>query len=228
MLVYVLFGAWLTMKKKFLEEKAKNEKTKTVTYENIIPQKIRKYRENLYKTKSIEECEKIPTPKINSDQNFIFISYSHKDYKQVYSDIANLYYSGVSFWYDKGLHAGEVWKETALNRISDPCCCGVIFYISENSFSSKPIWNEIKSVLDNKPYFAVNLTNKLPSDILMDSIGKIKEEKPEDPMEWIGDLTKAFKDSIIYLSITNKNHDHELIEQIKNQFNVIPETYKNK
>ena len=99
----------------------------SVIKENSTKKQVLAYREELFKTNSIEECVKLPTSEINGEQNYIFISYSHKDYKEVYSDIANLHFSGVRYWYDKGLTAGKTWTDEAEQRILDPRCSGVVF-----------------------------------------------------------------------------------------------------
>ena len=75
---------------------------------------------------------------------------------------ANLHFSGVRYWYDKGLTAGKTWTEEAEQRILDPRCSGVVFYLSENLFLSPSILQEIKMVKDVKPFFTINLRTKQP------------------------------------------------------------------
>ena len=84
----------------------------------------------------------IPTYNGNLLDNYVFISYSHKDFKQVYSDLAFFSYNNkkrVRFWYDEGLPAGDDWFSVAKERLSDPHCVGVIFYLSENFLRSPAV-----------------------------------------------------------------------------------------
>lgn len=53
------------------------------------------------------------SPVSDNPDNYYFISYSHKDYKTVYSDIYALQSEGLNLWYDRAMPAGENWKETA-------------------------------------------------------------------------------------------------------------------
>ena len=49
------------------------------------------YKKLLAKSETISDMEAVPLPLVRDDQNYIFISYSHQDYKQVYSDLADMY-----------------------------------------------------------------------------------------------------------------------------------------
>ena len=81
----------------------------------------------------------IPAYDSKDDANYAFVSYSHKDFKQVYSDLAFFSYNSrkkVRFWYDEGLPAGDDWFAVAKERLSDAHCIGVIFFyrISDSVF----------------------------------------------------------------------------------------------
>jgi hypothetical protein len=137
---------------------------------------VESYKKRLLASHSCETCEKVPSPKLGEDTRYIFISYSHKDYKQVYCDLAELYQSDIPFWYDAGLPAGKNWDDVVREKMTDPRCAGVIFYLSEHLFLSHSIQTEIliacgKDTEASMPqtkhkYFCVNLTNKAPSQIL--------------------------------------------------------------
>ncbi|MBR5314223.1 MAG: toll/interleukin-1 receptor domain-containing protein, partial [Clostridia bacterium] len=96
----------------------------------------KEYQESLLHSKDITDCERVPVPKCAKHQNYIFISYSHKDYKRVYHDLAAMYEAGVRFWYDEELMAGYDWDAEVYKKINDPHCSGVIFYLSESFFTS--------------------------------------------------------------------------------------------
>lgn len=196
------------------------------------------YKEQLAASASINACSKVPLPNLAGDQNYVFISYSHRDYKQVYCDLADLYEAGVPFWYDRGLPAGKNWDDVVREIMSDPRCGGVIFYLSENLFLSQSIQTEIKIVLgsnDRKDpltrklkYFAVNLTNLKPSAI-MDKVYPVKEFTDTDDRmvakgDWNKTLCEAFPDRPSYLHFEDCNHRLNLIEQINTCFNIVGTT----
>jgi len=184
----------------------------------------------LMASSSIENCTPVPLPDVGPNENFLFISYSHADYKQVYSDLALLYSAGVRFWYDRGLPAGSNWDDAVKGILNHPCCCGVIFFLSENLFMSASANKEIRFVCSGsasggraKNYFCVNLTDKQPSGILrnimlMDS--SILESCGLD-MDRIAVLASAFSDRQTYLPYSAGDHTERLIEQISRQFDVI-------
>ena len=95
---------------------------------------LESYLLRLEEAQSIKECPKVPVPEIANNQNYLFVSYSHKDYKEVYADLAHLYTRGVRFWYDKGLTVGRDWEIEVREHIHDPNCCGIVFYISTNMY----------------------------------------------------------------------------------------------
>lgn len=63
---------------------------------------------------------------------FVLISYAHASAEAVYPDLDALYAAGLNLWYDKELKSGEVWHETVRDRLSDPRCCGIIFFFDVN------------------------------------------------------------------------------------------------
>ena len=66
------------------------------------------------------ELETIPIvclPDVHTT-DYYFVSYSHKDYKEVYNDIFDLEQAGLAIWYDRGIPAGNDWKEVATKYIA--------------------------------------------------------------------------------------------------------------
>jgi len=103
----------------------------------------------------------IPAYNCKDEKNYVFVSYSHRDYKAVYRDLAFFSYNTkkrVRFWYDEGLKPGEKWFEEAEKMLSNPNCVGVLFYLSENFLKSNSILREIEMVKKyKKPYFTTTL-----------------------------------------------------------------------
>ena len=93
--------------------------------------------------------------------NYVFISYSHKDYKDVFHDLAFFLYNSetrLRFWYDEGLPAGTDWASAAKEKLLDPRCVGVIFYLSEPFLRSSSVMQEIELLkASGKPYVTVAL-----------------------------------------------------------------------
>lgn len=74
---------------------------------------------------------------------YFFISYSHCD-KAVFEDLRKLYDTGLNFWYDKKLHAGDFWDETVKEKLQDERCAGALIFVSENSVKSQAVEQELK------------------------------------------------------------------------------------
>ncbi len=96
------------------------------------------------------------------DDNYVFISYSHENRDLVYKDLNILQSKGLRFWYDEGLVAGNYWDEVVKNKISDPRCRRVIFYVSEEFFLSESLETEVDFVVNvaKKDFFCVNIGAK--------------------------------------------------------------------
>lgn len=192
------------------------------------------YIKKVMESENIDDCPKVPIPEIEEKQNYIFISYSHKDYKQVFSDLALMYEKGVRFWYDYDLEAGKSWNKEAYKKIRDPRCSGVIFYLSENLFLSQPVIEEIRITLglddDNQQtddpvnYFSVNLTENKPSDIIFKARMSMTDEEWNArgyDGDWNLTLLTAFRDKATYVRFNAPDHNVQLITQIKKNFNVM-------
>ncbi len=188
------------------------------------------YKKLLKNSESIQSCPKVPLPLFDDNQNYIFISYSHKDYKKVYADLADMYEAGVRFWYDKGLPAGKDWKDEVEKKLLNANCAGVLFFMSKNLFLSRSANREIEIVCnrtkDSKNssenalnYFSVNLTQKMPIQTLSEAMQDGSGETLD--MNMISVLCQIFPDSSTYLYYDSLEHKSELISQIRNQFGVI-------
>ncbi len=194
------------------------------------------YKKQVSESTSCDKCDKIPAVELKKDSEYIFISYSHKDYKKVYCDLADLYESDIPFWYDEGLPAGKNWDDVVRERMTDSRCAGIIFYLSENLFLSRSIQTEIciacgKEGNPDTPsikrdYFSVNLTDKSPSDILKSVYSDKEFPDTEDAMaaqrEWVDVLSTAFPDKATYLSFDAPKHKEKLVIQIGVNFGINP------
>lgn len=196
--------------------------------ERMAKFKASAYKEKLKKSTKIGDCEKVPVPRGRKDGKYIFISYSHKDYKKVYADLAELYEKGIPFWYDRGLPAGKNWDDVVREKMNDPRCSGVIFYLSESLFLSQSIQTEIRIArgedgdmdMPRLPltYFSVNLTDMCPSELLDKVYADKRFTDVADRMSakrsWQSTLADAFPDKATYLPYDDKTHLQDMLEQV--------------
>ena len=68
------------------------------------------------------------------DKPYIFISYAHKDKKEVLRYIDALEKHGFLVWFDRGVEAGSEWPEYIAQRLAGSMC--VLSFISENFVDS--------------------------------------------------------------------------------------------
>lgn len=195
---------------------------------------LQDYLKDLEASKSCMTCKKVPLPELEKDTRYIFISYSRKDYKKVYADLAEMYVRGVPFFYDRKLTAGRNWENEIRKRMKDPRCAGVIFYISENFFLSEPIRKEISFAFKNADEdlqekqlasFSVNLTEQFPSQIQKNAFDSMSRDMANEPFArptWRKKLTRYFSDDITYVAFEEDEHLDRIIENIQVNFNIFP------
>ena len=63
--------------------------------------------------------------------NFLFISYSHKNEQEVKEFLLRLDKRWINYWYDADLRIGERWNERVKSHLSDSRCLGSIVFVSE-------------------------------------------------------------------------------------------------
>ena len=53
---------------------------------------------------------------------YLFVSYSHKDKKEVYSTLEMLYQEGINYWYDTELDPGDKWNQKVEKILKNDNC----------------------------------------------------------------------------------------------------------
>ncbi len=188
-------------------------------------------------SENVEELKKSgmmpPIPTCADEQNFVFISYAHKDYKTVYCDLLEFHKAGLRYWYDQGLPAGEDWQKIVEKQIKSGACAGVIFYMSDNLFVSRSVAKEIEYTTQGGPdgskgkkYFSINVCGKSPSEIIHFinrewdyTILQISNFFSRLPL-----IMSSFTDEATYISKGNaedNSHINDTLNQIRSRFNVI-------
>lgn len=101
------------------------------------------------------------------NKTYIFISYAHKDKKEVFPIINRLLNDGFRVWFDDGIDPGTEWDENIAAHIEN--CGYFIPFISQNYLNSSNCKDELNFARDlDKDRFLVYLEDvKLPSGMTM-------------------------------------------------------------
>lgn len=84
-------------------------------------------------------------------EEYIFVSYCHKDKAHVFPIIEQLARDGHRIWYDEGIDPGTEWPEIIARHLSGCSLC--IAFISQNSLNSHNCRREINFALLKKKTF---------------------------------------------------------------------------
>lgn len=153
---------------------------------------------------------------------FLFISYKHDDKNDVVSDVLDyLFKQGVRFWYDTDLSIGDRWSEVAERLINSENCCGVIFFNSEASFKSNPVYLErgfavkkMKRCRENgTPFFIFPVNIGKPSAMriiksILDGLPDSDKEIERDfPLKYLKEITELFDNETLYCYADPENKE---------------------
>lgn len=173
------------------------------------------------------------------NNQYVFLSYSHKDQESIKQYANSLRKEGYKIIYDEEMSAGDDWLTRARHFIRSEDCACVVFFISDASIISKPVLEEvIYTKRYEKKYFSVMLDNedvqtkfrklnKNPniSDELVDVADQMQDYFPSTKLfipnneKTIQDIITAFKD----MDIECNKKTSEIIENIKIQENNLEE-----
>ena len=194
-------------------------------------EEIERKKRVIIESDDIKNCPKPPLPHIGEHSNYIFISYAHNDYKQVYCDLWDYYAEGVRYWYDRGLTAGVDWEKEVRQKITDARCSGIVYYLSENSFTDSMAF-EIGCAQEVAPddsygksgrnYFSINIGGKQVMELLFESRenGLIKTSQDKVTI-----IFNTFPEKCTFIGRSkdpsDKKHMSSVIEQFRDRFSVI-------
>lgn len=74
-------------------------------------------------------------------QDYVFVSYSHKDEKTILPVLSSLQREGYRIWYDEGIHTGTNWRIMLGERLQG--CTNFLLFASVNSAASDNVHEEI-------------------------------------------------------------------------------------
>lgn len=126
----------------------------------------------------------------SGEEDYIFVSYSHKDSDEVLKMIAYLSKHGIRIWhYQEGTPAGEEWDKNIASRIEN--CSGFIAFISENYLSSTNCSDEMNyaRTVEKERTFVFLEPVSMPSGkkLRMGTIQAIHQYAyPNNPIETVG------------------------------------------
>ncbi len=97
--------------------------------------------------------------------NYLFISYSHKDDALVHRLIHMLQAAGIKVWYDKGLPLGPNYFDEIADELDN--CQAILLLLSANSMASQYVRKELCHALDqNKLIIHAHIDNSvIPSGV---------------------------------------------------------------
>jgi hypothetical protein len=97
-----------------------------------------------------------PFEAYSGQEQYLFVSYSHKDNALVYPEIYRLYQLGFRIWYDEGIDPGNEWPEEVAIAL-DKCSYFLVF-ITTQSVESQNVKNEINFAINHKkPFLAIHI-----------------------------------------------------------------------
>src|SRR6056297_2151617 len=154
-----------------------------VNSESKVRTKMRTSEKTDEKTDSSKELHSSPSadplyppfPAYKGEQPYIFISYSHRDTKEIFTIIENWHSGGYNIWYDEGIDPGNEWPEEIAQALAG--CSQFVVFISPSAVASKNVRNEINYALNHsKDFLAIHLEDtQLPKgmELQMGSIQAI-------------------------------------------------------
>ena len=89
-------------------------------------------------------------------ENFVFLSYSHRDKKTANELLAFLQFNGIRVWYDAGIPAGDNWMNVIADKMNR--ASAVILLSSGNAVLSEHVQTEVRTALRfGKKLIKINL-----------------------------------------------------------------------
>ena len=142
-----------------------------------------------------------PFDPYQGNEEYIFISYAHKDSGSVFDAIRLLHNDRYRIWYDEGIEAGAEWPQVVADRLLNSSF--VIIFLSKSAIESHNCRREIHyAVSRKKSMFVVMLDDSvLPPELEM-QLSVAPRITFGDPFSAKEDIRKQLPDSLIGDGIT--------------------------
>lgn len=99
---------------------------------------------------------RLPYPAYRGNDDYIFVSYAHKDANLVFEEIRRFQNLGYNVWYDEGIGAGNEWLKDIVAHLKN--CKMFVVFVTNNSMASVNVQKEIKyAVKHNKNMIPIYL-----------------------------------------------------------------------
>ncbi|HOA63717.1 MAG TPA: toll/interleukin-1 receptor domain-containing protein [Bacilli bacterium] len=157
-----------------------------------------------------------------SDEKFVFISYSHRNKNEVYTDLHKLYNMGVNYWYDANLTPGDKWNEICKQVILDDICVGVIFFLSEDSLQSDAVYQEMLVAREKsspgKPFLilTVNFNGYSVFKLVINMLNKLDKSQYDVFHNRLIDILQIFPSNQIYIPrVETSDYIEKIVNKLK-------------
>ena len=102
---------------------------------------------------AMKKCSAVP---YEGEEDYLFISYSHKDSEIVIPILEKLEEAGYRIWFDEGIDPGSEWPETIADHLNRASVC--VGFITENYLNSQNCRRELNFALKKQiPFLAIML-----------------------------------------------------------------------
>ena len=145
--------------------------------------------------------------------SYVVISYSRKDFVEVYLFLAYLYQEGYRFWYDNGMQGDDKWLNEFSAKYENPNCLGTITFYSDNYISNSTkeelsvIYRQNGFEKRNAMISLVALRDMDPDKVLKNAIlaDRISIENAAAIKPLLSELIAAEKEKTIYRYAGNED-----------------------
>ena len=83
-----------------------------------------------------------------TSENYAIISYSRRDTEAVKHELETYDANNICYWFDKSMMGGESYESQFFEKLENPNCKGIIFFMSEEFLLSQPCGREMEHFLN--------------------------------------------------------------------------------
>lgn len=145
---------------------------------------------------------KIPFKPYEGEEEYIFISYKHKDAELVFPIIKQFHDAGFNVWYDAGLQYGADYEDTIVNKIDNASL--VVPFITknviddaynDNDFMKKELMYAFSENLLVLPIYLENVELKSVYRLYLTPLQSIFRHEYASEEDFIDECVKVFENN---------------------------------
>ena len=162
----------------------------------------------------------IPFVPYQGSEDYIFVSYAHKDSPQVFDLIHSLHRRKYRVWYDQGIEIGADWPQVVAEKLLESAL--VLIFISKNALLSQNCRREIHYAVSQKKNMLVVFLDDsaLPADMAM-QLSVVPQLRFTDSEGTAAALTPHLGDSLIGDGVTGYAELNPRRKKARNKWLVI-------